>query len=120
MLHIFSLYMKGSSPNLAEIIKENLKNILLVMSMSGIFHPNTSNSPRLSQKVEKEEGKVEGVEQKEYLEEDIWNMSWNIIDLFCPSLKEDLNAEQNVNNNVNVPSLNSVEKENEPKEKTVQ
>jgi brefeldin A-resistance guanine nucleotide exchange factor 1 len=54
----------------SEAVRESLKNILLVMSASGIFKPDAvvaSETPSS--------------------ESDIWTFSWAMIDGFCPSLK---------------------------------
>ena len=55
----------------AEAIPETLKNILLVMVSSRAFIDAESG----------EEAKVQGRE--------VWAWSWEILDRFCPSLKED-------------------------------
>eukprot|EP01112_Ceratiomyxa_fruticulosa_P000389 TRINITY_DN10351_c0_g1_i1.p1 TRINITY_DN10351_c0_g1~~TRINITY_DN10351_c0_g1_i1.p1 ORF type:complete len:311 (+),score=80.62 TRINITY_DN10351_c0_g1_i1:99-935(+) len=53
---------------LAEAVPESLKNILLVMTASGIFQPGVLTWGQ-----------------------DIWTLSWTEINSFCPSLKDDVN-----------------------------
>lgn len=85
VLHIISLFMNESSENLKESIKESLKNILLVMSVSGIFQPRPPNTPRSDLSPE-----IQIQKENAPLEQDIWDLSWATIQTFCPSLKDDL------------------------------
>jgi len=65
ILSFFERYIKADfSDRLAEEIPEALKNIMLVMSATGIF-----------------KGDANGQE--------IWDLSWKTIDCFCPHLKAD-------------------------------
>jgi brefeldin A-resistance guanine nucleotide exchange factor 1 len=69
ILHFIEIYMKADhSDLLAEAIPEALKNILLVMTATGILQPGVKTTSG----------------------EDIWQLSWTAIDAFCPSLREEL------------------------------
>jgi len=73
ILHIISMYMNESSENLKDALKESLKNIILVMSVSGLFKKNE---------------KVLDAQQQQ--EQDLWELSWSWINAVCPSLQEEL------------------------------
>jgi len=65
ILQFLKMYMEAdNSELLAEAVRESLKNVLLVMSASGLFKPN---------QLETEEG--------------LWTLSWSTINSFCPTLK---------------------------------
>jgi len=61
ILNCFKTYSQGSEL-LSEAVRESMKNILLVMSSLGVFKPD--NDP-----------------------ESLWQVSWNTINSFCPTLK---------------------------------
>jgi len=68
IVKFIELYMKAdNSELLAEAATESLKNMLVVMHANGVFHPTNSNEPNNG----------------------LWEISWNIIDQFCPKLKGD-------------------------------
>eukprot|EP01113_Clastostelium_recurvatum_P025585 TRINITY_DN3078_c0_g1_i3.p1 TRINITY_DN3078_c0_g1~~TRINITY_DN3078_c0_g1_i3.p1 ORF type:complete len:1663 (+),score=447.69 TRINITY_DN3078_c0_g1_i3:135-5123(+) len=69
ILQFIEAYMVSDhSELLAESVPESLKNILLVMSASGVFQPGKLTHGH-----------------------DIWQLSWDAIEAFCPSLREDAN-----------------------------
>jgi hypothetical protein len=61
-----------------EALKECLKNLLLVMSVSGIFKAHKKSHIGASET------------NSAPLEQDIWELSWITINTFCPTLKEDV------------------------------
>eukprot|EP01102_Stenamoeba_stenopodia_P011381 TRINITY_DN3491_c1_g1_i2.p1 TRINITY_DN3491_c1_g1~~TRINITY_DN3491_c1_g1_i2.p1 ORF type:complete len:540 (-),score=87.88 TRINITY_DN3491_c1_g1_i2:28-1647(-) len=73
ILHFIEIYMKADrSDLLAEAIPEALKNILLVMTATGVLQPGAKTASG----------------------EDIWKLSWGAIDAFCPSLKDEIVPKQ--------------------------
>jgi len=56
----------------AEAIPEALKNILLVMTATGVLQPGAKTASG----------------------EDIWKLSWDAINAFCPSLKDEILPKQ--------------------------
>eukprot|EP01114_Cavostelium_apophysatum_P009107 TRINITY_DN2217_c0_g1_i3.p1 TRINITY_DN2217_c0_g1~~TRINITY_DN2217_c0_g1_i3.p1 ORF type:complete len:1471 (+),score=363.32 TRINITY_DN2217_c0_g1_i3:184-4596(+) len=68
-------YMQTNSELLAEAVQESLKNVLLVMSASDVFQPS-NNALNGSHSLEGTGGA-----------EDLWQLSWNTINSFCPSLR---------------------------------
>jgi len=67
LLHYTELYMKAdNSEMLAEAVTESLKNTLLVMSASNVLQPSG--------------------------EQGIWEKTWDKIDSFCPSVKQEFHT----------------------------
>eukprot|EP01116_Phalansterium_solitarium_P013672 TRINITY_DN31070_c0_g1_i1.p1 TRINITY_DN31070_c0_g1~~TRINITY_DN31070_c0_g1_i1.p1 ORF type:complete len:1661 (+),score=672.89 TRINITY_DN31070_c0_g1_i1:179-5161(+) len=79
ILHFFSSYIQSEpSENMREASTESLKNILLVMSVSGIFQPRDPEKAP--------------VDPSHAPVEDIWEWSWRFIHTFCPGLVGDMST----------------------------
>ncbi|KAG9300462.1 hypothetical protein G9A89_010088 [Geosiphon pyriformis] len=84
ILDVMERYMDtGENDSLAEAISESLKNMLLVMSTSGVLNlpaPPTSPLPEISDE-------VKGIGRTPI---DLWDITWTKIGKFLPKLKEEL------------------------------
>ncbi|RHZ59918.1 hypothetical protein Glove_360g53 [Diversispora epigaea] len=77
ILDVMERYMAtGDNESLREAVPESLKNMILVMSSSGVFNPPGTNSV---------ETNTSGKPQLE-----LWDLTWEKVDKILPDLKNDL------------------------------
>ncbi|GBB94028.1 hypothetical protein RclHR1_02280001 [Rhizophagus clarus] len=105
ILDVMERYMTtGDNDSLREAVPESLKNMLLVMSTSGVINPPGMTSPPTD------------VNSKQPVE--LWNVTWEKVDKFLPKLKDELFptpipqfTEKSLSSSINGASDNNVSNE---------
>ncbi|GBC25460.1 uncharacterized protein OCT59_019907 [Rhizophagus irregularis] len=105
ILDVMERYMTtGDNDSLREAVPESLKNMLLVMSTSGVINQPGMTSPT-------------GVSSKQSVE--LWNVTWEKVDKFLPKLKDELFPTPPPQSTEKSSSSNSASNNNESNEITI-